>query len=144
MMRARLLPFLLMLCCLALPARAEHIVVIGHPDNPLTHLSSQELSDLYLGRPITGSVERPILLDQPRDSLLRARFFRQINGMDLNRVNAYWARLQFSGQMQPPASLPDSRHIIDIVRKNRHAIGYIDESDLASATGVRPLLHLRN
>jgi ABC-type phosphate transport system substrate-binding protein len=140
-MRTRFLPLLLILWTLAFPARADHIVVIVHPDSPLKQLTARELSDLYLGRTL-ASGNRIIVLDQPRDSTLRADFFRKINGMDLSRVNAYWARLQFSGQMQPPPNLPDSQQIIEFVRRNPLAVGYIESKAITGA--VRPVLTLEN
>lgn len=141
-MRGRLLFFLLLLSsCLSQAARAD-IVVVVHPESPLRQLSPQEVSDLYLGRvrSIQGS-ERLLILDQPRDSELRSRFFQQLNGMSLRSVNAYWARLQFSGVSQPPFPLPDSQAVIKTVHHNRLAIGYVEA---LSVTGdVRPLLTLK-
>lgn len=141
MMHARLIPLLLMFCSLALSAHAEVLVVV-HPDSPLQALSAKDISDLYLGRGrASGNGERPLVLDQPRDSTLRERFFKQINGMDLRRVNAYWARLQFSGDTLPPVQMADNKAVIDAVRKNRLAIGYIDASTVSDQ--VRPLLSLK-
>jgi ABC-type phosphate transport system substrate-binding protein len=139
-MRARLL-FLLLLSALALPTRAD-VVVVVHPHSPLKQLTAVEVSDLYLGR--IRSIrdgQRLTVLDQSRDSPLRARFFGLLNGMDLHRLNAYWARLQFSGDTQPPASLPDSQTVIELVRRDPLAIGYIDAAALTGA--VRPVLTLK-
>jgi ABC-type phosphate transport system substrate-binding protein len=139
-MRARLL-FLLLLSALALPTRAD-VVVVVHPNSPLKQLTAVEVSDLYLGR--IRSIrdgQRLTVLDQSRDSPLRARFFSLLNGMDLHRLNAYWARLQFSGDTQPPASLPDSQTVIELVRRDPLAIGYIDAAAITAA--VRPVLILK-
>lgn len=129
-----------MLCCLALPAHAD-IVVIAHPDCPVQTLSSQHISDLYLGRIRSLDGTPLVAVDHPRDSELRSRFFHSLNGMDLRRVNAYWARLQFSGDIQPPRSLPDSKTVIEIVRRNPAAIGYVEAS--AVPANVRVLLTLK-
>lgn len=140
-MRGRLLALLLIISCLSQAARAD-IVVVVHPESPLQQLSQQEVSDLYLGRirSIQGS-ERLLVLDQPRDSELRSRFFLALNGMSLRSVNAYWARLQFSGVSQPPLPLPDSQAVIKLVHHNRLAIGYVEAP---AVTGdVRPLLTLK-
>lgn len=140
-MRPPLLPLALMLCCLSRAAPAD-IVVIVHPESPLLQMNPLEVSDLYLGRQrSTRTGERLLILDQPRDSELRSRFFSHLNGMSLRNVNAYWARLQFSGDSQPPIPLPDSSAIVATVRNNRLAIGYVDAADTAG--GVRPLLTLR-
>lgn len=141
MIRPPRLPLALILCCLARLALAD-IIVIVHLESPLQHMSAQEVSDLYLGRQrSTHAGERLLILDQPRDSELRSRFFNRLNGMSLRSVDAYWARLQFSGDSQPPIPLPENAAIIATVRNNRLAIGYIDA--LTIPDGVRPLLTLR-
>jgi ABC-type phosphate transport system substrate-binding protein len=132
---------LLLTLLLALPAHGE-IVVIAHPDCPLSGLTAKDISDLYLGRSRPFIDGEPVLiLDQPRDSTLRRRFFSLVNGMDLRRVNAYWARLQFSGDTQPPLQVADSQSVIDVVKNNRNAIGYIDASAVTAA--VRTVLQLK-
>ncbi len=132
---------LLSIAYLAGPAQAE-IVVVVHPDSPIQSLSAKDIADLYLGRSRTlGSREHAVVLDHPRDSKLRSDFFSLLNGMDLRRVNAYWARLQFSGDTQPPVSLPDNQTIINTVRLNRQAIGYVDASALTPE--VKPVLRLK-
>lgn len=125
---------------LAPAARAE-IAVVVHPDSPLRELSRQEVSDLYLGRLRRVAGSPPVLvLDQPRDSEIRRRFFLHLNGMALARVNAYWARLQFSGDALPPATVVDDRNVIAIVRRHPEAIGYVDAA--AADDTVRVVLRL--
>lgn len=141
MMRSLLYPIILLLGGLHQVARAD-IVVVVNPESPLVQLNQQDISDLYLGRirAIHGA-ERFLILDQPRDSDLRSRFFSQLNGMSLRSVNAYWARLQFSGDSQPPIPLNDDKSVIETVKRNRLAIGYIDAS--AITADVRPILTLK-
>jgi ABC-type phosphate transport system substrate-binding protein len=125
-------PFLLLLC-LAWPVRSvADIAVIVHPDCPVQSMTSRQVSDLYLGR--ARSVESadqgyPLIVsiyEQPSDSPVRETFFRTLNGMRIGQVNAYWARLRFSGEMLPPTSLNDMRSAIDIVARNKNAIAYVD------------------
>jgi ABC-type phosphate transport system substrate-binding protein len=117
------------------------IAVVVHPDCPVQSLSQKEVSDLYLGRSraVAGG-EKLWVLDQMGDSPLRERFYLQLNGMDLRRVNAYWARLQFSGDTQPPKPLADSRQVINTVAGNRLSIGYIDATQVTDR--VRVVLRL--
>lgn len=141
-MRARLLLLLLTLWTLPPVAWAD-ILVIVHVDSPLQQLAPQQVSDLYLGRQrSTASGERLQVIDLPRNSELRSRFFSSLNGMSLRSVNAYWARLQFSGDSQPPIPLPDSSAVLAVVRNNRLAIGYVDAGE--ATAGVRTVLTLRD
>jgi ABC-type phosphate transport system substrate-binding protein len=126
----------------AAAARAE-IVVVVHPDNPVQALSPRDVSDLYLGRTrALGSTRRALVLDHPRDSDRRRDFFNRVNGMDISRVNAYWARLQFSGDALPPAAMRDDRSVLDIVRRQRDAIGYVEAAHADES--VRIVLRLKD
>lgn len=139
MLKLRHALLLLLLVFLSLPSRAE-IAVIIHPDSPLKNLSAREISDLYLGRKRTLEGEKIQVLDLVADNPLRERFFALLNGMDQARLNAYWARLQFSGDLQPPPQLANGQAMLNAISHNRLAIGYINAAQVGS--GVRTLLLL--
>ncbi len=122
---------------------ASEIAIIAHRDSPLQSLTASEVSDLYLGRSRSLSADSARLLalyEHPSDHELRARFFHRLNGMTLKQLNAYWARLRFSGAVLPPDTLPNSRAVVEAVGKNRVAIGYVDAS--AVDISVKVLLRL--
>ncbi len=117
-----------------LPLQAE-IAVIINQNSTLTELSHKQISDIYMGRVRTlPNGERVVALDQPRSSPLREQFFMAVNGTNLNQVNAYWARLQFGGKVQPPLVLEGSREILTMVRQTPNAIGYVDKAVLKDAS----------
>lgn len=131
---------------LAWPAMAlADIAVIVHPDSPVRMLNVREVSDLYLGRTRgLGSGDSRIsiiILEHPADSPLREAFFRTLNGMSMRQVNAYWARLRFSGEVLPPTALQDNRAIIEAVARNRNALSYVDAAALNDS--VRAVLILK-
>lgn len=133
------------LLCLLVPAALADIAVIVHPDSPLRTIGAREVSDLYLGRNHSVSVDGQriavVALEQPAGSPLREAFFRALNGMRIQQVNAYWARLRFSGEVLPPTALPDSRAVVDAVARSRHAIGYVEAA--AVNDSVRTVLLLK-
>lgn len=136
----RILTTLIIICllCLAVVARAD-IAVIVHPDNPVPSMTQREVSNLYLGRTRSfgADVHNPAsIYEQPADSSLREVFFRTLNGMDIKQLDAYWARLRFSGEVLPPAALPDSRSVVDAVSRRRNAIGYVDAAAVSSSVKV--------
>ncbi len=136
------LPLLLVGLLSLSPLTWADLVVIVHPDNPVRALKRDQVSDLYLGRLFSFAPDKPAhILDQPRNSPLRKRFFEKLNGMPLLQLNAYWARLQFTGEVQPPFEVKDSQAIIDIVRSNPIAIGYIDA--VLVPPSVRVVLRLK-
>lgn len=128
------------------PTWAGEIAVIVHPNNPVAAMSAREVSDLYLGRSRSFSVDDRRLpaavYEQPPDSSLRENFFRSLNGMNLKQLNAYWARLRFSGEVLPPMTLPDSHMVLEAVGRNRGGIGYVD-STVADGT-VKVVLRLKD
>ena len=117
--------FLLLMTLLSLRAQAE-IAIIVHPQSPIARLSLNEVSDLYLGRTRKVGSDSVMVLEHHDTNPVRERFFLKLNGMDLSRVNAYWARLQFSGNLQSPLRVRDDKAMLEVVRRNRHAIGYVD------------------
>lgn len=123
------------------------LAVIVHPDSPVRTLTPREVSDLYLGRSRSVAVGEPkarrpaIVYEQPAGSPVRENFFRALNGMSVSQLNAYWARLRFSGEVLPPVVLADSRAVVELVSRDREAIGYVDAAALSAS--VRIVLRLR-
>jgi ABC-type phosphate transport system substrate-binding protein len=137
-MRRRLNKLLLLSFFLLCGSPATHagIVVIVHPDNPVQSLTPGEVSDFYMAR---NRSLKPY--DLPDESFLREKFFHSLNGISIKRLNAYWARLRYSGEMLPPTPLPDSRAVVEAVSRNKQAIGYVDAAALN--TSVKAVLHMK-
>lgn len=130
-----------LLLCLASQGASAEIVVIVNPNSPIESLSVEQVASLYLGRIRGLQPGMPALVvDQKGPGGLRERFFQQLVGMSLPRVNAYWARLQFSGDTQPPISVPDDRRVVELVARDHNAIGYVDAN--AVDDSVRIVLRL--
>ncbi|GAB1393327.1 hypothetical protein MASR1M60_14900 [Rhodocyclaceae bacterium] len=120
----------LIICLTLLPSlltlvRAE-LVVIVHPDSGIKEMTRDELINIYLGRfrrLSSGQVAEPI--DAPNDSSLRTLFYQQLVGKSLSEINAYWARLVFSGKTRPPQSSPSIDEAIRHVSQKPAALTYI-------------------
>jgi len=116
---------LILLPSLATTARAE-LVVVAHPDSGIKEMTQDELINIYLGRfrrLASGMVAEPI--DAPIDSPLRALFYQQLVGRSLSQVNAYWARLVFSGKTRPPESTVSPDEAMRLVAKRPAALTYL-------------------
>ena len=138
-MRTALILFALLLSG---PLAAAELVLIANPKSGITQLGKDDVVNIYLGRyrrlP-SGLTAEPV--DQPADSELRARFYRQLVGKNMTEINAYWARLRFSGDVLPPHALPNYRAVVDAVRRNPKGIGYVDAGTATDA--VRVVLRLK-
>jgi len=135
--RGRVMLFSCVILLMAPLCRAEYIAVITHPDNPLSEISRKQLSNLYLGRNKAIENNRFLeLYDHPDNSAIREDFFERLNGMSLSRVNAYWARLRFTGRIFPPTSLLGDDEVIEAVKHNKQALSYVDGESVTADVKV--------
>ncbi len=129
---------ILALLVLAPPVNAkEEILIIVNIDNQISELSHRELIDLYMGR----SQQFPngnhvIRVDQLPDSKIRETFYRSLVDKSITQVNAYWARLLFTGRASPPVVMTGDKLVIKTVSENRNTIGYIAADQLDSSVKV--------
>ncbi|MCK5831595.1 MAG: hypothetical protein KAH20_14975 [Methylococcales bacterium] len=104
------------------------IAVIGNLKNELSSMTKKEVKNIFMGRTRllpNGSFALP--LDHPE---LRASFYQSLTNRSIELINAYWARVMFSGQASPPLKLPNSQAIINVVKENKGALGYINTNDI--------------
>lgn len=106
-------------------ARADFYIIV-HASNPQRTMTQKEVVDLFMGRSraFVGG-EFALAFDLPRDSAGRAAFYQALTGMSAAQVTSYWSRLMFSGQSMPPQPLPDEATMIEIVKRNPNAIGWV-------------------
>jgi ABC-type phosphate transport system substrate-binding protein len=122
------LPALLaLLAVLAAPPAAADLVVVVNTGSGVERLSRDEVINIFLGRyrqfP-SGLAALPI--DQPAEQPLKAQFYRQLVNKDLAEINAYWARLIFSGKTSPPRQAASPAEVVAWLAHNRGAIGYVE------------------
>lgn len=82
----------------------EGIIVVASKDSPISQLSREEVTELFLGKRkyFNDILITPIDIT---DNLLRERFYLAVSEMNNIRVKAYWSRIVFSGQGRPPAEV---------------------------------------
>ncbi|EHE0025825.1 hypothetical protein JN652_002879 [Vibrio cholerae] len=85
-------------------------------------INKEQLSALYLGRNrVVGNTYINQVLD--RSGTVRQRFFLQVTNMQESQINAYWAKLKFSG----PESVVSEQELIAKLEENPFSIGYTDQ-----------------
>jgi hypothetical protein len=107
-------------------ASAPAVYVVVGAASPVRALTQREALALYTGRSRnlpSGEVAQP--LDHGRDSAERERFYLLLTGMDLARINSYWSRLQYTGQVQPPRELPAAAAVVAQLKREPLALGYL-------------------
>ena len=119
---------LLALALAAAPLAHADFYLIVQAANPQRALTQKEAVDLFMGRSRTfTNGNLALVFDLPRDNPQRAAFYLALTGMSPTQVNSYWSRLMFSGQSMPPQALPDEAAMIDIVKRNPSAIGWLSK-----------------
>jgi hypothetical protein len=125
----RHLLFALLLASAALPALAADWVLVASAKTGMTRLTQDEVTNIYLGRYRrldSGITAEP--LDQPADSNLKTRFYRDLVAKSLPEINAYWARLVFSGKTSPPRTINNSEEAIQFVVSHPGALAYVERT----------------
>ena len=110
--------------------RAE-IVVVVNSANPATVLTRKQVIDIYTGRQLNfpdGNAALPI--DQALGSGIREEFYQALVNKSAAEVNAYWARLLFSGVASPPRALPTTDAVLKAVSENSSVITYMDSTEV--------------
>jgi len=114
---------LLSLLLVCAPPLLADIVVIGNLQNSNPIMSARDVQEIYMGRKRTladGNIAQPI---GHRD--LREEFYTSLTARPIAQINAYWARLKFSGHRTQPEILSDTTEIINKVKEHKNAIAYI-------------------
>lgn len=110
-----------------LPAVAADWVLVASAKTGITRLTRDDVTNIYLGRYRrldSGITAQP--LDQPADSTLKTHFYRSLVDKSLPEINAYWARLVFSGKTQPPRTAASSEEAMQFVSRHPGALAYIE------------------
>lgn len=121
----------LIACMLAvlMPAAHADLVLVANPQSGIERLTQDEVINIYLGRYrrlASGVVAEPF--DQPIDSELRSRFYRRLVNKNLAEINAYWARLVFSGKTRPPQVVENTDSVLRQVASQPGALAYVERS----------------
>jgi ABC-type phosphate transport system substrate-binding protein len=123
----------LILCCLfAWPPLAHaDLVLVANPQSGIERLTRDEVVNIFMGRYrmlSSGITAEPI--DLADDSGLRMRFYRALVNKSLAEINAYWARLVFSGKTRPPRVLDSPEAALQAVNANPGALAYLERSQI--------------
>jgi ABC-type phosphate transport system substrate-binding protein len=110
--------------------------VIVNPTNPVAALSEPQLSRLFLKKTLAWpSGLAVVAVDQERTSDVRRAFSQKIHDKDSDAVVSHWQTMVFSGRDTPPPIKATDAAVVEFVRANPGAIGYVSEA--AELGGVK-------
>lgn len=103
-------------------ADSSTIVLVVHHTSPITEISRQQATHLFFGRinslPNTGIIE--VIDYQP----LREEFYQALVNQNIAEINAYWARLRFSGKTRPPRQVFTFKELTNQLTLYNNTISY--------------------
>jgi ABC-type phosphate transport system substrate-binding protein len=111
---------------LALPAQAQ--VVILSTKNPISKLTKEQVSQIFLGQAktfYTGGQAEP--LDLPEGIDVRNAFYQKTLNKPSAQMKAFWSKMEFSGSAHAPKAL-SAAEVVKLVASNPKYIGYVDAS----------------
>lgn len=125
-----------LLCALFSSPTIAAVVVVVHPENTAT-LSKKAVQRLFLGKLTefsTGQI--PTVINQSPGEDIRGEFDQNILNSSTAQVNAKWAKLVFTGRGFMPAVVDSDAEVIELIKQNKNAIGYIDSSSVSEDVKV--------
>jgi ABC-type phosphate transport system substrate-binding protein len=121
----------------SLYTNAQDLVVVVNKSNTVNDLSKREVIDIYMGRYVTfpdGESAKPF--DLPAESQLKNDFYLKLVNQNERKINAYWARVLFSGRAKPPESVQSINEVLSHLQNSESAIAYIPESEVTDIVKV--------
>lgn len=127
-MKVRFLIAVAVVALIGTTARADYKVVV-HSTNSVESLTKDKLSDIFLKKVTRWDSGRPITpVDQAERNAVRDLFSRAALKKEVPWVESYWQKMIFSGRATPPARLTSDAEVLEFVRTNPDAIGYVSDS----------------
>ncbi len=77
-----------------------------------------------------------IPVDQADGSPVRKDFYSKLAGKNPAQMNAYWSKLIFTGQGQPPKAVGGDADVVNLVSANPNMIGYVHAAAVAKGVKV--------
>ena len=119
-------------------AGAASFKVVVNTANPAVSMTRDEVSALFMKKTThwpDGSAVSPV--DQVDTSAVRGSFSDTVLGRHVAAIRSYWQQQIFSGREVPPVEKKSDAEVLEYVRTNRGAVGYV--SNASPTVGVKVL-----
>jgi ABC-type phosphate transport system substrate-binding protein len=127
-MRLLRFPYLVAIVLLAAAnvwAQGGSYKIVVNPSNPVTSMSKDEVSRIFLKKTTRFSDGRSASpVDLSVNSSIREGFSKNVLGKPASAVDAYWQQQIFSGRDIPPPQKSEAA-AINFVRSNENGIAYV-------------------
>lgn len=115
---------------------SQNYKLIVNSANSNTSITKQEASDFFLKKKTKWSTgEKVAVVDMTPNSSTRIDFTKDVHGKSVGQVRAYWQQSVFAGKATPPKEVDSDAEVIEFVKSNPGAVGYVSSG--ASTAGVK-------
>ncbi len=113
--------------------------VVVHAGNPTTVMVASKVDRMFLKKlKRWDHGERVLPVDLEAKSPIRKAFTKFVHGKSVTAIKSFWQRMIFSGRDVPPEEKQSEKDVLDFVRANPGAIGYV-ATETALGDGVKKL-----
>ncbi|MFQ5509818.1 MAG: hypothetical protein ACE5FN_10870 [Leptospirillia bacterium] len=138
--------FLFLICTTLLVSHAvaeESVLVIVNKANQQA-LTLQDIRNIYADNVVTWADGRNRIkvLDLPLRDAARERFSKRVMNQSPRDVARFWANRKITNSARNPPLIKRAASVISMVTRDPYAIGYIPESALRDAPGIRVVFTL--
>jgi len=122
LMRAHILWFLAILSCTAILAFPE-IIIIAHPDTPVSLLKREEIRDIFTGKKTLWNNTTKITISILTDSDAHRKFVRDFIKKTPAQFKNFWRQKVFTSEGTIPRTFQTEESMIEFVAKTKGAVG---------------------
>ncbi len=113
--------------------------VVVNADNPTTELPAAKVARMFLKKLRRWDHgTRTLPVDLGLKSPIRKDFTKSVHGKSVTAIKSYWQRMIFGRGEVPPDEMSSEEEILEIVRANPGAIGYV-AAETPLGDGVKKL-----
>jgi ABC-type phosphate transport system substrate-binding protein len=122
--------------------QAEEYLVVLNPANPVSSMNKAQIADMFLKKTKKWDNGWNVMpVDQKTESAVRDNFSKDVIGRSARQCTNAWQQKLFSGQGVPPMRKNSDADVLDYVKANQGAIGYVSASapvaDVKAVTVVK-------
>jgi ABC-type phosphate transport system substrate-binding protein len=107
-------------------ARAQDFQIVVNAGAGVSEISSDDLSKIFQKKSRnlpSGESAKPV--DQGKDAGVRESFSEAVLGRSAGQIESWWQQQIFSGKDVPPEQKDSDAAVLEFVRANPGAIGYV-------------------
>ena len=119
-------------------ANAQEFQVIVNTSNSVSELSRDQVSNIFQKKERRLGSENAAPVDLKNDAPVRETFSQTIHGSSVSAIDSYWMKQVFAGRGEPPEQKSSEAEVLEYVRSNAGAIGYVSAGTVLGA-GVKAL-----